>query len=120
MIPEWVVVVLAAVSSAALAAGVAVLLAHGVRRAGPVGMLLLGITAILLVVAGGNILKWTGLAPNADIVEDFVWPLVPILYLFLFVVGIERADRGRLERLNKQLAERTPRSPSPWSMPIAR
>jgi two-component system cell cycle sensor histidine kinase/response regulator CckA len=105
MIPEWVVVVLAAVSSAALAAGVAVLLAHGVRRAGPVGMLLLGITAILLVVAGGNILKWTGLAPNADIVEDFVWPLVPILYLFLFVVGIERADRGRLERLNKQLAE---------------
>ena len=106
MIPDWVIVVLAVISCAALAGGLGVLLAHGVRQASPVGMLLLGILAILLlVVAGGNILEWTGLASRADIVEDFVWPLVPILYLFLFVVGIERADRRRLERLNEQLAE---------------
>ncbi|MCX5683184.1 MAG: PAS domain S-box protein, partial [Planctomycetota bacterium] len=105
MIPEWVIVALAAVSFIALTGAIAALLTHGVRKAGPAGMLLLGIAIILLVVAGGNIIEWTGLVPKADILEDFVWPLVPVLYLFLFVVGMERAGRRRLERLNEQLAE---------------
>jgi len=105
MIPEWAIVILDATSAAALVGVLALLLARGPRRAGAVGLLLLGIAAILLVVAQGNVLEWTHLAPKADILEDFVEPLVPILFLFLFVVGVERADRERLQRLLGQLAE---------------
>ena len=105
MIPEWVIVSLDAASCAALVGVLAVLLTSGVRRTSPVGMLPLALGAVMLVVVLANVCEWVRLTPKADIMEDFMAPLVPILYLSLFVVGLERAGRERLQRLNEQLAE---------------
>jgi PAS domain S-box-containing protein len=105
MIPNWAIVMFDATSCVALAGVLAALLARGLRRARPVGLILLGVAAVMLVVAQSNVLEWTGLVPRADLLEDFVCPLVPILYLFLFVVGLERADRERLQRLIEQVTE---------------
>jgi PAS domain S-box-containing protein len=98
MIPTHLIVLIDAVTAMALV-GCLVALWRRWRDLGNLARALLaGIIVIALVVAQGNVLEWSGLWPKADLVEDFVEPLIPILWLFLFAVELERADRERLAR----------------------
>ncbi|MFO8014526.1 MAG: PAS domain S-box protein [Phycisphaerae bacterium] len=98
MIPETVILALdAAAAAAALVALVGLLGGRG-RLGGTPRGLLTGITALALAWCVGNLLEWSGVFPPADIAEDFLNPLVPVLWLFLFILMPEQQARRRLRR----------------------
>jgi PAS domain S-box-containing protein len=96
MIPKGLIVLLDAVAAASLLTALILILARWRHFCGPVRILVLTSILVTLVVAQGNVLEWSGLLPQADIVEDFIEPFLPTLWLFLFVVELEQADRRRL------------------------
>jgi len=65
---------------------------------GPGRYLLAVIPSILFLVAGGNVFEWAALVPETDLVEDFLLPLLPVLWLFVYLVEIEWADRRRVRQ----------------------
>ena len=103
MIPNWVIVLVDTVAALTVGAALVMFLWRGRCFTGPARLLFLSITSILLVLAGGNVLEWTGLLPQADLIENFILPLIPTLWLFLFVVELERADRNRLQHGLEQM-----------------
>jgi len=93
-----IVTVLDGVETAtAVAAAVAVVLRF--RRLGTTAGGLLFFVSLLAACWGvTNLLEWTGTAPEADMAEDFLSPLLPVLLLFLFIVLPEQEARERLSR----------------------
>jgi hypothetical protein len=86
------------VSAAALIAAGLVLLTRAKHFCRSGRSLLLGILLVAAVVGAGNVLEWTGAFPEADFAEDFLMPLLPVLWLFLFLVVTERTERERLQQ----------------------
>ena len=101
----WIVTAAEIVAVAALAAALILLLARGRRIEGLPRFLLILLVGLSLTVAVSNTVEWTGAVPWADLAEAFLWPLVAILWLFLFVIGAERDDRARLQQSYERLAE---------------
>ena len=98
MIPSGAILAIDAVGTAVfLVALVLALFGRGPFR-GPVWALLVAILGLSLVDGSTNLLEWSNILPEADVAEDFFEPLLPILWLFLFVVALERSDRDRLQR----------------------
>jgi len=98
MIPQWGIIVLDAIGVAALLVGLVLLLLRPRPFGGPMRLLLIAVIAVSLFDSAANLLEWSGVLPEADLAEDFFRPMLPILWLFLFVVALERADRDRLRR----------------------
>ncbi len=104
MIPQWLIATVDATGVLALLACLVLVLARGRWLPAP-ARLLLGLIATLAATEGAaNFIEWSGILPQADIAEDFVSPVLPILWLFLFVVGLERADREKLRRAFDRMA----------------
>ncbi|HUU12010.1 MAG TPA: ATP-binding protein [Phycisphaerae bacterium] len=98
MIPSGVILVIDAVGTAVfLVALVLALFGRGSFR-GPAWALLVAILGLSIVDGSTNLLEWSGILPEADVAEDFFEPLLPIFWLFLFVVALERSGRDRLHR----------------------
>ncbi len=98
MIPEAAIIAIdAAGASAAILALAGLLVGRG-RMAGAARGLLIGLVGLTLAWETGNLLEWTGVLPQADIAEDFLNPLVPILWLFLFIIAPEQQARIHLRR----------------------
>jgi hypothetical protein len=57
----------------------------------------MAICLVALMIGEGSALQWLNLVPQAEALEDLLMPLIPLLWLFLFVVELERTDRERLE-----------------------
>ena len=68
------------------------------RLGGTARGLLVGIAALTLAWEAGNLLEWSGVFPPADIAEDFLNPLMPTLWLFLFIIVPEQQARRRMAR----------------------
>ena len=51
-----------------------------------------------VLVAVANFLAWSGLVAKAVFVQNILWPLLPVLWLFLFIVERQRTDRERATR----------------------
>jgi len=104
MIPEAVII---AIDTASAAAAMVALLGLLVRR-GRLGAtargLLIGIAALTVAWGVCNLLEWTGAFPPVDIAEDFLNPLMPVLWLFLFIIVPEQQTRHRLRRNVDRLA----------------
>jgi len=104
MIPETVIV---AIDAAAAVAAFAVLL-RLLERPQPVRGtalgLLLAVASLSLTWAACNVIEWAGAFPKADIAEDFFEPLLPVIWLFLFIIVPEQEDRRRLRRGHDRLA----------------
>lgn len=91
MIPSGVILVIDAVGTAVfLVALVLALFGRGSFR-GPAWALLVAILGLSIVDGSTNLLEWSGILPEADVAEDFFEPLLPIFWLFLFVVALERS-----------------------------
>jgi PAS domain S-box-containing protein len=98
MIPEAVIIAIdAAGAVAGLVALVGLLGGRGAFGRAARG-LLTGIAVLTLGWGAANLLEWTGTLPQADIAEHFLDPLVPILWLFLFILMPEQQARQRLRR----------------------
>ena len=98
MIPEWAIVWVDVIGAGALLMGLLLVLARPRPFGGPVRVLLIAVITVSLFDGAANVLEWSGAMPKADVAEDFLSPLLPILWLFLFVVALERSDRDRLRR----------------------
>jgi len=98
MIPEWAIALVDLIGAGALLIGFLLVLVRPRPFGGPVQILLIAVIGLSFFHAGANALEWTGALPKADVAEDFLTPLLPILWLFLFVVALERSDRDRLRR----------------------
>ncbi len=100
---EPLIAVLSIVAFAALVAALAVLAVRwrGVNRLirGLVGVLAL----LLAATAFSDVLEWMDVYPQADLAENFLEPLIPAFWLFLFIVQLEHEDRRRVQDLNARL-----------------
>ncbi|MBE3134511.1 MAG: PAS domain S-box protein, partial [Acidobacteria bacterium] len=104
MIPQWTIMLVDAVGAAALLACVLLILARGQWFRRPTRLLLGLIACLAFLVSIGNFLEWSNILPEADIAEDFIYPVVPILWLFLFAMALERADADRLRQSYDRMA----------------
>ena len=96
MIPKAVIIALDAVTIAfALTAGVG-LLARWRRFNRASGGLLLALAVLAVAWGTANVLEWGGILPKADIAEDVFGPLVPVAWLFLFILVPEQQAKQRL------------------------
>ena len=98
MIPQQIIVLVDAIGAAALLVGLVLVLARPRPFGGAVRILLIAVIAVSLFDGAANLLEWSDILPKADMAEDFLSPLLPILWLFLFVVALERSGRDRLRR----------------------
>ncbi len=98
MIPQGIIVLVDAIGAAALLVGLVLVLARPRPFGGAVRLLLIAVITVSLFDGAANLLEWSDILPEADMAEDFLSPLLPILWLFLFVVALERSDRDRLRR----------------------
>jgi PAS domain S-box-containing protein len=98
MIPEGVIIAIDTAGAAAALAALAGLLGGRGALGGTARGLVMGIAALALAWEAGNLLEWSGAFPPADIAEDFFNPLVPVLWLFLFIIAPEQRARRRLRR----------------------
>lgn len=98
MIPQWTIVLVDGIGAAALLVGLVLVLVRSRPFGGAVRVLLIAVIAVFLFDGAANLLEWSDILPEADMAEDFFGPLQPILWLFLFVVALERSDRDRLRR----------------------
>ena len=104
MIPQWLIAAVDATGALALLACLVLVLARGRWLPGP-ARLLLGLIAVLTAMQStSNFTEWSGILPQADFTETIVSPLLPTLWLFLFVVALERADREQLRRSFDRMA----------------
>ena len=104
MIPNALIVAIDAAAAMAAFAVVLRLLMRPRLVRGAAWGLLLSVGALILAWAGFNIVEWTGVFLKADIAEDFFEPLLPIVWLFLFIIVPEQEDRRRLRRSYDRLA----------------
>jgi len=98
MIPGAVIIAIDAAGAAAVLVALAGLLGRRGRFRGTARGLLMGIAGLTMAWDAGNILEWTGVFPPADIAEDFLSPLVPALWLFLFIIVPEQQAGQHLRR----------------------
>jgi len=98
MIPSWVIIAIDVIGAAALLVGLMLVLLRPRPFGGPLQMLLIMVITLSVFHGTANVLEWSGILPQADMAEDFLTPLLPVLWLFLFVVALERSDRDRLRR----------------------
>jgi len=98
MIPQQIIILVDAIGAAALLVGLVLVLSRPRPFGGAVRVLLIAVIVVSLFDGAANLLEWSGILPEADMAEDFLGPLLPILWLFLFVVALERSDRDRLRR----------------------
>ncbi len=91
------VAILSVLSAAALAWAAVELALRRRALPGPAPFLLGGTLLLALAVAGTNVAQWLAGVAQADVVENFLWPLVPTFALFLFIAGLEARDRRRIE-----------------------
>ena len=104
-VTEWVITAAETISTAALTVALVLAIARR-RRLRPLPIALLALLITLpLAVALFNTLEWAGLFDRADVAESFLWPLVPVLWLFLFMTTLERDDRANLQTSYERLAE---------------
>jgi len=104
MIPPWAIVVVDTIGAAAWFVGLVLVLVRPRPFGRPLQILLIAVLAVSLSDGVANVLEWTGVVPKADVAEDFLSPLLPVLWLFLFVVALERADRNRLRHSYDRMA----------------
>jgi len=98
MILEAVIV---AINTTAAAAALAILLRLLMRPRpfhGAVLGLVVAVGGLILTWSTCNVIEWAGALPKADIAEDFFEPLLPVLWLFLFITVPEQEDQRRLRR----------------------
>jgi PAS domain S-box-containing protein len=98
MIPQWGIILLDAIGVAALLVGLVLFLLRPRPFGGPMRILLIAVIAVSLFDIAANLLEWSDVLPEAELAEDSYRPMLPILWLFLFLVALERADRDRLRR----------------------
>ena len=98
MIPGAVIVAIDAAGAAAALVALVGLLGWRGQFGGTARGLLVGIAGLAMAWDAGNLLEWTGVFPPADIAEDFLSPLVPALWLFLFIIVPEQQAGQRLRR----------------------
>ena len=96
MIPDWLVTVLDALAAGTLLGSLILVATRGKACGSPARLLLTAIVGFAFVVAMGNVVEWSGVAPQADIMEDFFSPLMPTLWLFVFLLMLERTDRDHI------------------------
>ncbi|HUU93643.1 MAG TPA: ATP-binding protein [Phycisphaerae bacterium] len=104
MIPEWAIVLVDLIGAGALLIGLLLVLFRPRPFGGPVQTLLIAVIGLSFFHGAANVLEWSGTLPQADVAEDFLTPLLPILWLFLFVVALERSGRDRLRRSYERMA----------------
>jgi PAS domain S-box-containing protein len=104
MIPDNVIVAVEIVGAAGAVAVIVRLLVRPRLLSGAARGLLLAVGALTLVWASFNIVEWAGAFPKADIAEDFFEPLLPVVWLFLFVIVPEQEAQRRLRRSVDRLA----------------
>ena len=97
MIPGWVAASLDVVSTLTLFVGLILLARCAKCFSGISHTLLVTLIILALLMVEISFLQWANLLPRVANVEDFLMPLLPTLWLFLFVVELERSDRARLE-----------------------
>jgi PAS domain S-box-containing protein len=100
----WVIAAVNAVGAVGLLAALARISIHPRRPFQGLGQFLL--TAIILLGLAEeavNFMETRGYLPEADLFEGTISPLFPMLWVFLFVVELERADRDRLSRTLAQI-----------------
>jgi len=103
MIPEAVIIAIDTAGAAAALAALVGLLGRRGRLGGVARGLLIGIAALTVAWGGGNLLEWTGAFPPADIAEGLLDPLIPALWLFLFIIVPEQHAAQRLRRSVERL-----------------
>ncbi len=75
---------------------VAVVLMDRTARKGPTGGLLLTVLLLTALLGLANVIEWRAELIEADFIEDLLEPLLPVLWLFLLMVALERQDRDRI------------------------
>ena len=98
MIPKSVIIGIDAAGAAAALVALVGLFGGRGRFRGTARGLLMATAALTLAWGGANLLEWSGTFPPADIAEDFLNPLVPVLWLFLFIIVPEQQARQHLRR----------------------
>ena len=92
----WVATIFDAIAGIGLGASLLLLLVRGRSFPGQARIVLMAICLVALMIGEGSALQWLNLVPQAEALEDLLMPLIPMLWLFLFVVELERTDRERL------------------------
>ena len=99
MTPQWVILLMSILTAAFLLASAGLLLWRGRRFPSPSRWLLLAIVTLGVFVGEAGVLGMVGLWRYSETIEDVLMPLLPTLWLFLFAVELERAERERAQRL---------------------
>jgi len=100
---QWTITLIEGLGAAAALGALVLLIWHRKRLPGTAWALMVGLLSALAITAVGNVFEWTEIAPYGDMSEDFVMPLLPVLWLFLFVVELDRANREHLRTSYDQL-----------------
>ena len=95
---ELAITAMEAVASLLLAIALATLLVSARRLPATPRWLMSALVLVFTLVAIANFVSWGGLFVKAEIVQNILWPLLPVLWLFLFVVERHRTDRERVAR----------------------
>ena len=95
---ETAIVVVEGIASLLLAIALVTLLLGARRLPATPRWLMVALLLVFVLVAVANFLSWSGLFVKAEFVQNILWPLVPVLWLFLFVVERQRTDRERATR----------------------
>ncbi len=104
MIPVEVIIAIDGAGVAGALLALAGLLARPQRFRGAPKGLMAGLTGLLVAWGAGNLLEWTHAVPRVDLAENFFAPLLPVLWLFLFIIVPEQQTRHRLSRSVDRLA----------------
>lgn len=100
---QWIITIMEGIGALAALAGVIVLVSRRDRLPRTAWVLLFALLVAFAIMGVGNVLEWTNISPYGDVPEDFVMPLVPVLWLFLFVTELDRVNRKRLRTSYEQL-----------------
>lgn len=93
---EWAIAAAEGVGAAFAAAAFLIVAVHPAARRGPAQGLLLTVIGLTGLLGLANVVEWRFELLEADFVEDMLEPLLPILWLFLLMVALERRDRERI------------------------
>jgi len=100
---DWIIAVMEAFGAVAAVAALVMLLVRRRRFPPATWALIVAIVSAFVLLGTGNVLEWSRISPYGDVPEDFVMPVVPVLWLFLFVVELGRVNRQQLRANYDQL-----------------
>ncbi len=100
---RWTIALVEGLGAAAALGAVLLLIWRRKRLPGTAWALMVGLLVAFAITGIGNVLDWTRILPYADLPEGFVMPLLPVLWLFLFVVELDRLNREHLRTSYDQL-----------------